>query len=136
MPEKEKITVRFEPRTVRRCNQWIAEANCHSRNEFIEKTVNYYVDRLMSEDADSLPRSISVALDGRLSQLENRLSGLMYKVAVETDMQNGIIANLYRIDDDDLRKRRAESVKNVNRTNGKIRLEDHMRGEDDSQWLD
>ena len=90
----------------------------------------------MAEDADSLPRSISVALDGRLSQLENRLSGLMYKVAVETDMQNGIIANLYRIDDDDLRKRRAESVKNVNRTNGKIRLEDHMRGEDDSQWLD
>ena len=37
MPEKEKITVRFEPRTVRRCDQWIAEANCKSRNEFIEK---------------------------------------------------------------------------------------------------
>ena len=136
MAEKEKITVRFEPRTVRRCDQWIAEANCHSRNEFIEKAANYYVDRLMAEDADSLPRSISVALDGRLSQMENRLSGLMYKVAVETDMQNGIIADLYRIDDDDLRKRRAESVKNVNRTNGKIRLEDHVRGEDDSQWLD
>ena len=136
MLEKEKITVRFEPRTVRRCDQWIAEANCKSRNEFIEKAVNYYVDRLMAEDADSLPRSISVALDGRLSQMENRLSGLMYKVAVETDMQNGIIADLYRIDDDDLRKRRAESVKNVNRTNGKIRLEDHMRGEDDSEWLD
>ena len=91
--------MRFEPRTVRRCNQWIAEANCHSRNEFIEKTVNYYVDRLMSEDADSLPRSISVALDGRLSQME-------------------------------------ESVKNVNRTNGKIRLEDHMRDEGDEAWLD
>ena len=136
MAEKEKITVRFEPRTVRRCDQWIAEANCKSRNEFIEKAVNYYVDRLMAEDADSLPRSISVALDGRLSQLENRLSGLMYKVAVETDMQNGIIADLYSIDDDDLRKRRAESVKNVNRTKGKIRLEDHMRGEDDSLWLD
>lgn len=136
MAEKEKITVRFEPRTVRRCDQWIAEANCSSRNEFIEKAVNYYVDRLMAEDADSLPRSISVALDGRLSQMENRLSGLMYKVAVETDMQNGIIADMYSIDDDDLRKRRAESVKNVKRTNGKIRLEDHMRGEDDSQWLD
>ena len=136
MAEKEKITVRFEPRTVRRCDQWIAEANCKSRNEFIEKAANYYVDRLMAEDADSLPRSISVALDGRLSQLENRLSGLMYKVAVETDMQNGIIADLYSIDDDDLRKRRAESVKNVKRTNGKIRLEDHVRGEDDSQWLD
>lgn len=136
MAEKEKITVRFEPRTVRRCDQWIAEANCSSRNEFIEKAVNYYVDRLMAEDADSLPRSISVALDGRLSQLENRLSGLMYKVAVETDMQNGIIADLYRIDDDDLRKRRAESVKNVKRTNGKIRLEDHMRDEGDEAWLD
>ena len=136
MAEKEKITVRFVPRTVHRCDQWIAEANCSSRNKFIEKAVNYYVDRLMAEDADLLPRSISVALDGRLSQLENRLSGLMYKVAVETDMQNGIIADLYSIDDDDLRKRRAESVKNVKRTNGKIRLEDHVRGEDDSQWLD
>lgn len=46
-------------------------------------------------------------MDGRLGQLENRMSSLLYKQAVEQDMVAGILA---------------ESVKNVKRTNGRISL--------------
>ena len=60
-----------------------------------------------------LPTSIKSYLDGRLGQLEERLSSLAFRQAVEQDMVAGILADTYQFSDEDLRRRRAESVQNV-----------------------
>jgi DNA-binding transcriptional regulator/RsmH inhibitor MraZ len=53
------------------------------------------------------PNSIKSYVDSQLEQMEDRMSSLLYKQAVEQDMVAGILA---------------ESVKNVKRTNGRISL--------------
>ena len=138
------IQFRAQPDTVRRIEQWYKADGCSSRNEFIERAVTHYADMLAANDNTLLPRAISATIDGRFSQFEDRFARLSYKTAVELDMHNGIIADAFKLSEDDLRRRRAESVKNVKRTNGRISLEQRMResadgidlsAEDDDEWL-
>ena len=126
MDGRTKMTIRLRPDTLRRVEQWYKVEN-RSKNEFIEDAINYYADALAARDSTLLPRAISSAIDGRLGQFENRLAGLSYKTAVELDMVGGILADALNVSEDDMRRRRAESVQNVKRTNGRISLEQRMR---------
>lgn len=56
----------------------------------------------------------------------------------EVDMMAGILAEGFQFSEEDLRCRRAESVSNVKRTNGRISLEKYARGawEDEDEWQD
>ena len=134
------MTIRLRPDTLRRLEQWYSVEN-RSKNEFIEDAINYYADALALKDNALLPRAVTVAIDGRLGQFEDRFARLSYKTAVELDMQNGLLADALNVPEEDLRRRRAESVQNVRRTNGRISLEQRMRGSDvdlidegDDEW--
>ena len=58
--------------------------------------------------------------------------------AVEQDIVAGILFDEYQFSSEDLRRRRAESVQNVRKTNGRISLEQRVRGawEEDDEWQD
>ena len=43
---RDRIAFRMQPETRRRIEQWYAADNCQSKNEFIEKAVNFSVDYL------------------------------------------------------------------------------------------
>ena len=47
---RDRIAFRMQPETRRRIEQWYAADNCQSKNEFIEKAVNFYVDYLGIQD--------------------------------------------------------------------------------------
>ena len=68
------------------------------------------------------------------------MASLLFKQAVELDMCERILADSYRLDEECLRRKRAESVESVKRTNGKLRFEQIARqrneDEDDDEWLD
>ena len=85
-----------------------------------------------------LPTSIQSYLDGRVGQTENKMASLAYKQAVELDILSGIIADSFQFSEEDLRRRRAESVRNVKQTNGRISFEKRVREswEDDDGWQD
>ena len=55
---------------------------------------------------------------------------------VELDMLSGIIADSFQFSEEDLRRRRAESVRNVKQTNGRISFEKRVREsvKDDDGW--
>ena len=55
---------------------------------------------------------------------------------VEQDMTNGIIAEAFEMDRDDLKRRRAQSVRNVRATNGTISLEKYARSRQEPDWDD
>ena len=107
-----------------------------STTEYVRNAVEFYNSYVSNNDAGLfLPRSIKSYLDGRLGQLEDRVSGLLFKQAVEQDMISGIIADSFQFTEDDLRRRRASSVRNVKQTNGRISFEKRVREswEDDEQ---
>ena len=111
---RDRIAFRMQPETRRRIEQWYAADNCQSKNEFIEKAVNFYVDYLGIQDNTTLlPMAIMSAIDGRLSRLEDYIARRDFTRCVEQDMTNGIIAEAFEMDREDLKRRRAQSVRNV-----------------------
>ena len=129
---KSRLTFRPSDETRQRIEQWYKADNCSSLNDFIEKAVNDYIDRLeINDDNRVLPLAINSAIDGRLGMLEKKLSALSFNHAVELDMLVGIISDITQLDREDLKRRRAQSVKNVKHTNGRISLEKQARQRDE-----
>ena len=134
---RDRIAFRMQPETRRRIEQWYAADNCQSKNEFIEKAVNFYVDYLGIQDNTTLlSMAIMSAIDGRLSRLEDYIARRDFTRCVEQDMTNGIIAEAFEMDRDDLKRRRAQSVRNVRATNGTISLEKYARSRQEPDWDD
>ena len=140
---KDRLALRMQPETRRKIDQWYAALGCRSMNQFVEQAVNFYADHLSLETNNSLPRAVSSALDGRLGMFEDRLSSLLYKQAVELDMVMGILADCYEFSPEEMRRRRADSVRNVKQTNGRLSFEQKVRTEGEAEdevvaneWLD
>lgn len=53
-------------------------------------------------------------------------------------MMMGILADSYELTEEDMRRRRAESVRNVKNTNGRMPFEQKIHAENDveDEWLD
>ena len=135
---RDRLALRMGPETKQKIDQWYKAAGCHSRNQFIEQAVNFYADHLAIQNNGSLPRAISSALDGRLGVFEDRLSSLLYKHSVELDMVMGILADSCELSEEDMRRRRADSVRNVKQTNGRLSFEQKVcvADEPEDEWLD
>ena len=139
MSKKEKFALYLTPEKKAVLERRYREDGSRSLTAFIERAVDFYLDYLSANDAGLfLPTSIKSYLDGRLGQMEERLSSLAFKQAVEQDMVAGILADAYQFNEDDLQRRRTESINNVKKTNGRISLEQRVRGawEEDDEWQD
>ena len=134
---RDRIAVRMDQETSRRLEQWYLADNRKSKNEFILKAMNFYIDHLEIKDNKSLlPMAIMSAIDGRLSRLEDYIARRDFTRCVEQDMTNGIIAEAFEMDQEDLKRRRAQSVRNVKATNGLISLEKYARSRQEQDWDD
>lgn len=68
-------------------------AGVESKSEFINKAIRFYMGFCRTKRADLyLLSTFSSALDGIVGISEERISRLLYKLAVEVAMQNRIIA--------------------------------------------
>ena len=125
---KDRLSLRLSPLTSYRLHTAYKSAGFRSMNELAERAITFYLDYLEVGNAgDFLPMALKSYLDGRLGKLEDRLSALSFRQSVETDMVAGILAESFQFSEDDLRRRRAESINNVKRTNGRISLEKYAR---------
>ena len=139
MSKKEKVPLYLSPEKTALLERRYQEDGSRSITAFIERAVDFYLDYLSANSAGLfLPTSIKSYLDGRMGQMEERLSSIAFRQAVEQDMVAGILADAYQFSGEDLRRRRAESVQNVRKTNGRISLEQRVRGawEEDDEWQD
>ncbi len=114
------LPVRMDSETRKKMEQW---SDPGDRSEFVRKAIHFYADSLAIDQNELLPRAITTAIDGRLSLLEKRISSIAFRQALAQDMTNGILSDAFSFTRDDLKRRRAESVKNVKQTNGFISLE-------------
>jgi len=139
LSRKEKFAFYLTPEKKVLLERRYQEDGSRSLTAFIENAVDFYLDYLSANSAGLfLPTSLKSYLDGRLGRLEDRLSSLIFKQAVEQDMVAGILADAFQFSEDDLHRRRAESVNNVKKTNGRISLEQRVREawEEDNEWQD
>ena len=103
---------------------------CQSRSEFIEKAIWFYAGFLHTADAGAyLPRTLNQMLEGTLGVFAERIGRQLFKLAVEQNVNNHILASDTDIDAAHYMKMRALSMEQVKATNGKIAFADVLRQE-------
>ena len=125
-----RFPLRLDDLTRWKIDYWYRQADCGSRNEFITKAINFYADYLVGLENSVLPAAVQSAIDGRLGMFEDRIFRLLYKLTVQMDMGMSAVLDSVQVDDDYLRKLRADSVRNVKATNGLLTFEQKARGRD------
>ncbi len=109
------------------------EINMHidesrSRSEFLEKAIDYYSIFLNTENNKDVVSQIFVTIfESKLSMTEDRLSKLLFKLAVEQAKLSNVLAYISEVDDETLDKLHKKCVDEVKNTNGKISFEDTFK---------
>ena len=133
---KDRLNFRMKPETAEKLEHWYKADHCRSRNEFVEKAVNFYADSLVAENSSTLPLAIQAAIDGRLKLLEDRMAAILYQQAVEIDMALSILLQSVNVDESVLRQERAKSIATIKRTHGRLRMEQKLREQENEEWQD
>ena len=104
------------------------EDQCQSRSEFIENAIWFYAGFLHTLDAGAyLPRALKQMLDGTLGEFAERIGRQLFKLAVEQNVDNHILASDTDIDAETYQKMRGMSYQEVLRTNGQISFPEVLR---------
>ena len=126
--KKDRHTVWLEPDVWDLVESHYHKDNCSTKNEYIKKAVQFYSGYLDAANADEyLPRVLSEVLEGKLSALGTRIGRLLFKLAVEQDMNANILAALADVDLDTVEHLRGQCVQRVKYTNGEVSFEDALR---------
>ena len=124
--DKVKFIAHLYPETVKMVDDMFRQADCRSRSEFIEQAIRYYVGYLTANDDTSyLPIAMLSNMKSIVAESENKISRIIFKVAVEL----GMIQNAFAYSHQDITAERLarlrESVEHeVKCTNGILTLED------------
>ena len=99
-------------------------------SEYIEKAILFYAGFLYAEKADRyLPKVLQQILSGTLDRFAERIGRQLFKLAVEQNVNNHILASDTDIDARSYQKMRGLSMEEVKRTNGRIDFEDALLSE-------
>ena len=134
-------TLWLRPSTIQRMDSWLAEDNCQSRSEFVEKALRFYMGYLGTEDNTAyIYKAILTAIQGTLDDNNNRLCRIIFKWAVALNMMCHTIAQHFRTADIYTRELRGFAVDEGKRTNGQVSFESAVRQqrriEPDDEWPD
>jgi len=122
--EKVRFQMRISPDTDRKIQAAMPLSNCRSKNEFVEKALQFYCGYQATKDCNEfLPPIYLHALRGTIQNTEQHICHLLFKLAVEMDMMMNVRAAGMEIPEDKLRSLRGRCVQNVKKTSGSISLD-------------
>lgn len=111
--------------TIKLCDDNLDRANVKSRNDFIEKSVEFYVGYLHKDNnIDYLNKVIDETLKYKIDILEEQLSAVLFKLSVEVSMLMNIIAANNAIDQNTLNALRKKCIDDVRSSIGKVDFEE------------
>lgn len=122
---KIKFPLWVYPQTIENVRTHYKHDNCKSQSEFIEKAIAFYIGYLDEEKSvNYLSPMITETVKAQIKGTEQRLSRLIFKVAVELGKLSHMTAAINDVDDKTLRNLHAMCVTEVRKINGIIDYED------------
>ena len=122
---KVKFALWAYPETLKNVEVHYKNDNCRSQSEFIEKAIKFSIGYLSEEDnINYLSPMITETVKAQIKGTEQRLSRLLFKVAVELGKLSHMTAAVNEVDDDTLNSLHAMCVNEVRKINGIIDYED------------
>ncbi len=122
---KRKFAFWVKESTLEQVRKWYPLDNCSSQSEFIEKAIWFYVGYISSDNgSDYLPKILISTLKGILNESDNRISRILFKLAVEQAIAMNVIAATNGITKEQLRSLRGTCVQEVKKTHGVYSFDD------------
>ena len=124
--DKERFVIYLYPETLEKIKELYRTDDCHSRSQFVEKALRFYIGYLLAEDdASYLPTAMLSNMKSIVAESENKISKTFYKLAVELAMvQNAFAYSHKEITAESLAELREAVEDVVKSTNGMLTLED------------
>ena len=127
MSEKKRHTIWIDEKIWEDVLSHYKSDNCSTQNEFVENALQFYIGYLNTKNASAfLPQAISDVMIGTMDHYAQRIGSMLYKLAVEQNMCNHILAADTDMDERDCQLMRGLSVREVQRTNGRISFKEAL----------
>ena len=108
-----------------RCDASIPLTNARSRSEFICDAIEHYIAVLTAKgNSKVLTPALESVIGGKIAGTEDRISRMIFKLAVEIAVQNHLTAGRYQFEDGYLEELRDYCAQEVASTNGRMNLAD------------
>ena len=121
---KVKFALWAYPQTLKDVEVHYKGDNCKSQSEFIEKAIKFYIGYLDEEKGiDYISPMITETVKSTIQGTEQRLSRLLFKVAVELGKLSHMTAAVNDVDDETLKNHHIKCVNEVRKINGIISYE-------------
>lgn len=99
--------------------------DCSAQNEFVEKALWFYIEHLGRKNTTAyLPEVFSATLEEKLKPIINRMGSLLFKTALEQNMQNHLLMMDLDMNEEDYLELRECCIQEVKQTNGTITFEE------------
>lgn len=123
--DKIKFAAYLYPETLDKIKELYRGNDCSSKSEFIEKAVRFYIGYLTAEDKSNyLPNMFLSNMRAIASESDNRVSRMLFKLAVEQAMMMNVMAANYDIEPGTLSRLRGSCVEEVKRLGGSFSMKD------------
>lgn len=108
-----------------RCDAAIPLTDARSRSEFICDAIEHYIAVLnVKSSSKVLTPALESVIGGKIAGTEDRISRMVFKLAVEIAVQNHLTAGRYQFEDGYLEELRDYCTQEVASTNGRMNLAD------------
>ena len=111
-----KKTFRIEKEYLDFMQDNLGKADVRSVNAFVNKALAFYVGYVKTDSAGTyLQKTLSSMIGAKIDLSESRIKDMMFKLAVEIDIQNRILAMMTRVTEEEIAEIRAASEDEVRR---------------------
>ena len=126
--EKIKFALRIMPETQQLVKDIYPLDNCQNQSEFIEKAIHFYAGYVASKNGTEFLAPVLVsALQGTVTNAENHIARLLFKLAVETNMMMNVLASEVDVSSEVLERLRGRCIQEVKKTGGAVTFADAMK---------
>ena len=120
-----RIGLYIDTNLLSRCDASISLTDARSRSEFICDAIEHYIATLNVKGSSKvLTPALESVIGGKIAGTEDRISRMLFKLAVEVAVQNHLTAGRYQFEDGYLSELRDYCSQEVASTNGRMNLAD------------
>ena len=114
--EKRRIGLYLTKENIAWMDENAALADIRTRSEFVNRAIDFYAGYLKTNKTETyVMHSVSSMIHSTIDLSEMRIKDMLFKLAVEIDIQNRILAMMTRVTEEEIAEIRAASEDEVRR---------------------
>ena len=115
--EKRRIGLYLTKENIAWMDENAALADIRTRSEFVNRAIDFYAGYLKTNKTETyVMHSVSSMIHSTIDLSEMRIKDMLFKLAVEIDIQNRILAMMTRVTEEEIADIRAASEDEVSRS--------------------